>query len=330
MRKGLLFMKRNTFFRALCVALCAALFLGTFAILFSSVAAAEEEEVVVVLAENEDADEPDAEAGLDDAAPPAATPVSEVSKAEEAPNFLVGALDWIFRTFGFIGFTLDPYQFTIINQTPTFQWLLGFNDFYDTMPWVMNVWTDHFTCQFKYAEKDWRLQFWKGGYGLCLATGGEIGVYNKTWGADHYVCPVSIDDWMHMEYSIYNRGKHLFTRPSPRLSGDMGPYWWATGYRILSICTDFLNGPRRNVIMDATLLMHDAEMLAQFLPVLESMGFERTEGDLNLNTPEKYSVNPQVATPAYATPAWAASQNRDIDKGVWVRFIWQNFTKGIY
>jgi len=279
-------MKRNTFIRALCVALCAALLLGTFAITFSAV----------------------------DADPPKAT--AEVTPAAEAPTgqpgLLGGALDWVFRTFGFIGFTLDPYQFTIINQKPTFQWLLGFNDLYDMFPWIVNVWADSFKCQFNYENKDWRIQFWKGGYGVFFATGGEIGVYNKpqNQNLEHYACPVSQDDWLYLNYSIYNRGKLLFSRPSPKLSGDKGPYWWATGYKILSICTDFYASPRKNVVMDATLDLKSAAMTTQFLAELRANGFQPLQsGSLSLSTPEKYTVS---------------------SNGLSVRFIWQNVNKSIY
>jgi len=293
-------MKRNTFIRALCVALCAALFLGTFAILFTAVAAAEDEveaAAVVLVEENED-----------EAAEPAAA--APVVQAEEAPNFLVGALDWFFRTFGFFGFTLDPYQFTIINQKPSFQWLLGFNNLYDTFPWVMNVWTDHFTCYINNFEgKDWRLQFWKGGYGLFLATGGEIGVYTKSpnQSIQHYGAPV-LGDWLDIvEFSIYNRGKHLFTRPSPRLSGDVGPYWWVSGYRILSLCTDFFSSPRKNVVMDATINFKSVEMAQLFVASLPSAFAELTEGAMSRSNPEKYTIDGQV-----------------------VRMIWQNVNQGMY
>jgi len=271
-------MKRKTFIRALCAILCATLILGTFSISLSAV---------------------DAEP-----APPAAA-----SQAQTSNNgLLMQGVDWLFRTFGFIGFTLDPYQFTIINQKPTFQWLLGFNDLYDMFPWIFNVWADSFKCQFNYDNKDWRIQFWKGGYGLFFATGGEIGVYNKTRNIEHYDCPVDTNDWLYMKFSIYNRGKLLFTRPSPKLSGDVGPYWWATGYKILSICTDFYAGPRKNVVMDATLDLKSAAMAEKFLEQLRANGFSRlTSGSLGLNTPEKYTVS-----------------------GATVRFIWQNVNKSIY
>jgi len=293
MKGDYLLMKRNTFLRALCVALCAALLLGTFAISFSAVDADEEEIIEAVVADEA----------------PAAAPVAQ---AESAPNVFARVFDWFFRTFGFIGFTLDPYQFTIINQKPTFQWLLGFNDFYDTMPWVVNVWADSFKTQFNYDNRDWRIQFWKGGYGVFFATGGEIGIYVKSESANvqHYGAPSDTKDWLDLSYTIYNRGKKLFTRPSPKLSGDVGPYWWATGYKILSICTDFYSSPRKNVIMDATLNLKNATMRDAFLAQLERNGFsELTSGSLGLDTPEKYVK---------------------MADGASVRFIWRNVNKSIY
>ena len=311
-------MKRNTFIRVLCAALCAAVFLGTFTILFSAVDAAGDptDEVAVteeVTAEPAGGDDDGEEVTI--APPPAADNdeevlETEVAAAPTASNPLTGVFDWFFRTFGFMGFTFDPYQFTIINQKPTFQWLLGFNDFYDTMPWVVNVWADTMKCHFNYEGKDWRVQFWKGGYGVFFATGGEIGIYNKSenQNLEHYTAPVSQGDWLDLTFSIYNKGNKLFTRPSPQLSGDVGPYWWATGYKILSICTDFLSRPRKNVVMDATLNFKSAAMAELFVGELEAKGFtELAVGDLGLGTPEKYQANGQS-----------------------VRFIWQTVSEGIY
>jgi len=287
-------MKRNTFIRALCAALCAALLLGTFAITFSAVGS----EPQVLAAANE-------------------TPAAQTE--DDEPGFLAQALGFVFRTFGFIGFTLDPYQFTIINQTPTFQWLLGFNDLYDMFPWVMNVWTDHFTCQFNYGGKDWRIQFWKGGYALFLATGGEIGIYNKpeNQNLEHYACPVSQDDWMFLEYTIYNKGNKLFSRPSPRLDGDGDiAYWWATGYKILSLCTDFFSKPRTNVVMEAALPFQNVEMRTAFINALPSEFKPLEEGKtLSLSTPERYKLG-TMTTKRGEQPC--------------VRFIWQNVSTGIY
>ena len=295
-------MKQNTLIRALCALLCAALFIGTFSVLFSAVGAA-------APGLDEVAQLDDEAFLLDDEATDA-----ELVDAEAVPslNIFRRGIDWFFRTYGFLGFIFDPYQFTVINQKPVFQWVLGFNDFYDVFPWVVNVWADSIKSEFNYAGKDWRIQLWKGGYGVCLSTGGEIGIYNKSQNmpGEHYACPVSQNDWMYLKYTIYNRGQELFTRPSPYLTGDEGPYWWAPGYRILSICTDFMSSPRKNVVMDATITLHSAEMAQIFIGTLKAKGFsELTQGNLGLRTPEKYKL---------------------LSDGRSVRLIWQNINEGIY
>ena len=277
----MVFMKRNALIRILCAVLCAATLLGTMSLSVSAYPAT------------------------------AGSPAS-VKKAESAPGAIRTASDWVFSTFGFIGFIFDPHQSTIINQKPVFQWALGFNNLYDVFPWVVNVWTDTIKCEFNHKGKDWRIQLWKGGYGVFLATGGEIGIYTKpeSMPIGHYNAPVSQDDWMYLRYTIYNKGKELFTRPSPYLTNDKGPYWWAPGYRVLSICSDFLSSPRKNVVMDATIQFHDAEMAQKFIRELEKKGFKALAKDaaMGLDTPERYQL--------------ADSKS--------VRLVWKNINEGIY
>ena len=243
---------------------------------------------------------------------PAAAPAPQARPVASSPGFFDTVVDFFFRNFGFIGFIYDPYQGTIINQKPVFQWGLGFNNVYDVFPWVVNVWADTIRCEFNYDSKDWRIQLWKGGYGVFLATGGEIGIYTKPVGlpVEHYNAPVSQSEWLYLTYTIYNRGKKLFTRPSPKLAGDEGPYWWAPGYKVLSFCTDFLSSPRRNVVMDAAIELHSAEMARLFIGALKEKGFAALEaGSLSLSTPEKYQL---------------------LSDGKTVRLIWQNVNEGYF
>jgi len=275
--KGKMPMKRNAITRILCTLLCAAMLLGASAV----------------------------------ALPVSAAPAASTSAAAPEPSFFAKAVDFVFRNFGFLGFIFDPYQFTVINQKPVFQFGLGFNNIYDIFPWMVNVWADTVICEFNYGGKDWRIQFWKGGYGVFFATGGEIGVYTKpvNMPVNHYNAPLTQDDWLYMTYTIYNKGEKLFTRPSPYLVGDVGPYWWAPGYKILSICTDFFNSPRSNVVMDATLELKDSRMAAAFIEQLKAKGFsELKTGKLGLGTPEKFQVI----------------------GGKSVRFIWKNINEGWY
>ncbi len=246
----------------------------------------------------------------------ALSPTASAAPAAQADNKSEGSreiTDFFFRNFGFIGFIFDPYQFTIINQKPVFQWGLGFNELYDVFPWVVNVWADTLRCKFNYKGEDYLIQLWKGGYGVFLATGGEIGIYTKPEGLDieHYNAPASQSDWLNLKYTIYNRGKELFTRPSPYLTGDEGPYWWAPGYKVLSICTDFYSSPRANVIMDATIELKDNEMAKLFIGQLKEKGFKALKkgATMSISTPETYVL---------------LSDKKS------VRLVWQNVNEGWY
>ncbi|MCL2105909.1 MAG: DUF4474 domain-containing protein [Oscillospiraceae bacterium] len=271
-------MKRHALTRVLCTVLCAAMLLGVSAPSLSV-----------------------------SAAPASAT----AQQANSGPGILRTMVDFFFRNFGFLGFIFDPYQFTIINQKPVFQWGLGFNEVYDVFPWVVNVWADTIRCKFNYEGRDWLIQLWKGGYGLFLATGGEIGIYTKSerFIIEHYNAPVSQNDWLNLEYTIYNKGEKLFTRPSPYLTGDEGPYWWAPGYKVLSICTDFLSSPRKNVIMDATIEFKDKKMAQLFIDQLKEKGFKPLAkgATMSIKTPETYLLMPN---------------------GKSVRLVWQNLNEG--
>jgi hypothetical protein len=262
----MMLMKRNVLLRTLCIVLCAVMLVGTMSAMTIPVSAN--------------------------------TTASATAQADNNPGVFRRFFDSIFRNFGLIGFVLDPHQFTMLNQRPAFQWILGFNEIYDVFPWVMNVWTDSIRVTFNYDNRDWLIQFWKGGYGMFLATGGEIGIYTRVlnFPIKHYNAPISQRDWMDITMHIYNRGERIFTRPSPYMTGDTGPYWWVSGYRLMSFCTDFLRSPRANVVMDATLELHSAEMARLFIAELEDKGFTRLApgSTMNNTTADTYMLLPNT------------------------------------
>ena len=276
-------MKRNALIRTLCAVLCAAMLLGVSAAPLSASAA--------------------------DNASIAVIPTRQVN---DDPGFFDVIINAVFYNIGFVGFILDPYQFTVINQKPVFQYIFGFNDLYDAFTWGVNVWADMIKCEFNYGGKDWRIQFWKGGYGTFLATGGEIGIYTKpeSRSFEHYDAAAR-EDWLYLTYTMYNRGEELYTRPSPYLISDDGPYWWAPGYKILSISTDFMSSPRANVVMDATVEFKDNKMAQLFIDCMKKKGFKALGKGLTmgLGTPETYVLLADKKS---------------------VRFIWQNVNEGYF
>ena len=333
-------MKRNSLFRTLCIALCVTVLLSTFAILFSaeSITLAEIAEEAEIL----DAEAPEAEAPAPSAleAAPADGEEEAFLQADESTNAFGKLFDWFFSTFGFIGFVYEPRQGYLYNQAPVFQWFLGFNNIYDIFPFVMNVYADTIKCHFEYEEKDWRIQLWKGGYGIFLATGGEIGIYTKAKNMpiEHY-SSAGLNDWLNLTFTIYNKGSKLFTRP-------LGKYWWCTGYKPLAFCTDFLANPRRNVVMDTTIELKSAGMAEAFIKSLKDKQFTQLlpqvidlcacggyceDGDCHCDcNGECKGVCDACGTRTTAPELSLSTPDSFILDGKTVRIIWQNKNEGWY
>ena len=219
----------------------------------------------------------------------------------------VNFLDKVFRYFNWFGFSVDPDGKYIVSQQPAWQWVGGFNELFDAFAWVALAYPDSMRCKFTYGGKEWMLQFWKGSFVYCLTIGGEVGVYNRPEGSkvNHYFS-ATMDDYLNMTMSIYHKTARLFTRP-------WKAYWWCTGF-MPKLTLEMFNKPRKNVVMDATIEMKDAEMAALFIACLEEKGFVSLDtwdegARMGLRTPDTYDL--------------------DAD-GVTVRMIWQNYTENWY
>ena len=117
-------------------------------------------------------------------------------------------------------------------------------------------------CKFRYDNKDWMIQFWKGQYGYVFI-GHEIGVYYKPIDrtTEHYDC-VSDDDSLYMSMNGLRDGEVLYTR-------DYGKYWWCTGF-VPGKLDKFSD--RSELQIDARITLKDKEMLAAFVDSLASNG----------------------------------------------------------
>lgn len=262
--------------RILSILLCAAMLLGAFSV---AISAQEPAEAAIVLEEE-----------------------APATLAQDEPT---GSKFWeyFFKIFGFLGYLYEPNEGYVYNRQPTWNWLGGFNALYDALTFTAHVYADVIKIKFNYEGKDWMIQCWKGGYAVCLSTGGEIGVYNKseTSSVDHYGAAV-MDDWLKMSMTIYNKNARLLTRPFEK-------YWWCTGYA-LSICTDFLSRPRKNVVMDTTIELKDAAMAELFAAELAAKGFQQIDNaaDLGLGNTDKFVMLDDIT----------------------VRFTWQKITESWY
>ena len=152
----------------------------------------------------------------------------------------------------FFGYKYDPAQNIFYTHLNPWQRYFGFTDLYDnaaayTMMWYMTLKID-----FEYEDLLWRLQWWKGQYGVL--EGAELGVYTKEpENADSPFYKCAEDEHlleMYFEYyqtaADYNKKNPLFTRYEQE-------HWWLTGFKF-GTCN-----PQQNVLK-AYVIAWDTEM----------------------------------------------------------------------
>ena len=168
---------------------------------------------------------------------------------------------------GFLSYQFDPDgNFYYTNEDP-WQRALGYNELYDNMAAFTAIYIDTMRCKFRYDNKDWMIQFWKGQYGYVFI-GHEIGVYYKPIDrtTEHYDC-VSDEDSLYMSMNGLRKGEIIYSR-------DYGRYWWCTGF-VPGKLDKFSD--RSELAIDCRITMKDKEMLGAFVGSLDSNGLIRGE-----------------------------------------------------
>ena len=150
------------------------------------------------------------------------------------------------------GYKYDKEQDIYYTDVEAWQRNFGFTDLYDNAAVFTSMWYQTLKADFEYDGLLWRLQWWKGQYGVL--EGAELGVYTKkpeNVDSAFYRCAEDENLLeMYFEYyqtaSDYNKGKPLFTRYEQE-------HWWITGFKF-GTCD-----PTRNVVK-AVLIARDKEM----------------------------------------------------------------------
>lgn len=168
---------------------------------------------------------------------------------------------------GVAGFQFNKTGNYYYTNTDPWQRALGYNEIYDNAAAFTAIYIDTMRCKFRYDNKDWMIQFWKGQYGY-LFIGHEIGVYYKGTDrtAEHYDC-VSDEDSLYMEMDGLRDGEVLYHR-------DYAKYWWCTGF-VPGKLDKFSD--RSELQIDARITMKDKEMLGAFVESLEKNGMIKGE-----------------------------------------------------
>lgn len=155
----------------------------------------------------------------------------------------------ILRLFGY---EYDEEQNVYYTSLNAWQRNFGFTDLYDNAAAYATMLYQTLKIDFEYEGLLWRLQWWKGQYGVL--EGAEMGVYTKKPENKDFPFYKCAEDEnlleMYFEYyqtpADYNAGKPLFTRYEQE-------HWWITGFKF-GVCN-----PDRNVLK-AVLIARDTKM----------------------------------------------------------------------
>lgn len=155
----------------------------------------------------------------------------------------------ILRTFGY---EYDEEQKVFYSTLNPWQRHMGFGDEYDEMAQYANMRYTTIKVDFKYDGLLWRIQCWKGQYGVLA--GGEMGVYTKDPNDDSttfYEC-ASDENLLEMSFKYYKTTAD-FNKKKPTFERKLQEHWWLTGFQF-GYCDP------KNCVMEMTLNARDKIM----------------------------------------------------------------------
>ena len=150
------------------------------------------------------------------------------------------------------GYAYDAKNQIYYSTLNPWQRHFGFGEEYDQAAVFANMRYTTLKADFSYDGLLWRLQWWKGQYGVLV--GAELGVYTKDpndnsttfyqCASDEYLLEMSFD--YYMSATDYQRGAKRFHR-------EEQAHWWLTGFQFGYVDS-------RKVVVVATLKALDHEM----------------------------------------------------------------------
>lgn len=180
-------------------------------------------------------------------------------------------LNDIARPFGFY-YMLN--KDTMTSYTDAWQKNFGYHSLYDKSAIQFNMVFDYQPIYFDYRDCTWRIEFWKGQYGINI--GGEVGIYK----ADSVLSPeqydrelfhsVSENEMLHMSMELYQKGKKCLC--------ISGTHWWLTGFRMGHYCEP------EDLSMNISITFPCEEMLNCFTDSLHNIGYSNFDYCINILT----------------------------------------------
>ncbi|MBQ5677673.1 MAG: DUF4474 domain-containing protein [Clostridia bacterium] len=128
------------------------------------------------------------------------------------------------------GYAYDQEQQVYYSTLEPWQRHFGFGDIYDDAAAYANMRYTTLKADFEYDGLLWRLQWWKGQYGIL--EGAELGVYTKDPNStsDFYDCADN-DHLIDMSFEYYRTGSD-FKKDNMLFYRHEEPHWWLTGFKV--------------------------------------------------------------------------------------------------
>lgn len=126
-----------------------------------------------------------------------------------------------------LGFVYNAEENMFFTPNDPWQRNMGYTAFYDDMSVLADMYFDTVRFNFKYGDKKWLFQIWKGRYGAT--SGCEMGIYyqdRRTENKRFYDIPTDDDPLPGMYFELYRYEDLMFKNGPAR-------HWWLTGFRLL-------------------------------------------------------------------------------------------------
>ena len=210
------------------------------------------------------------------------------------------------------GFLYDPQQDIIYSRMNPIQRDFGYAYNYDKFSSLMDFDIDCEPIFFEYNNKIWRIELWKGQYGL--ETGCEIGIYNRDphdhnpihkildtalgkkgdpYQQYYYPC-ASNEDMLKMSFTLHKKGQVLFSREADK-------HWWLTGFKW------GLYSEPTELTMDISITLKDATMTNSFVQALRNLNYVPT---VSANTVSFTFARPKSVQPPSTDIARVKAANK--------------------
>jgi hypothetical protein len=180
------------------------------------------------------------------------------------------------------GFEWDSEQGIFYSRIDAWQHNVGYFEIYDIGAPLFLMFIDCEPIRFKYDNRSWNIELWKGQYGIC--TGAEIGIYvgefqlnSGNSSIDHTVNRLKFgddtncaggDDMLVMSFVLKKNGRVLFTRDSDdKKTPEVETHWWLTGFKPGEVSS------ASELQMDLTIAFKDEVMRDAFVNALTGMGY---------------------------------------------------------